>query len=72
MKEFVGNTVVIYIQTTNDSDYQEGNEYYAITLETEDVQEKLDESVQIDLKIEKNLDIPIVIDDEQCAQYHQF
>ena len=70
MKEFVGNTVVIYIQTTNDSDYQEGNEYYAITLETEDVQEKLDESVQIDLKIEKNLDIPIVIDDEQCAQYH--
>ena len=72
MKEFVGNTVVIYIQTTNDSDYQEGNEYYAITLETEDVQEKLDESVQIDLKIEKNLDIPIVICDEQCAQYHQF
>ena len=37
MKEFVGNTVVIYIQTTNDSDYQEGNEYYAITLEAEDV-----------------------------------
>ena len=49
---------------TNDSDDEEDNDYQNITLETEDVQEERDEPEQIDLEIDKNLDILIVIDDE--------
>ena len=40
------------------------NDYQTITLQTED------EPKQIDLEIDKNLDTPIVIDDDLCAQYH--
>ena len=35
-----------------------------ITLETEDVEEEIDEPGQTDLEIDKKLHIPIVIDDE--------
>ena len=57
---------------TNDSDDEEANEYQAITLETGDEEKEVDEPEQIDLEIDKNLDIPIVTDDEQCVYYHQF
>ena len=49
---------------TNDSDDEEDNDYRNISLETEDVQEERDEPEQIDLEIDKNLDILIVIDNE--------
>ena len=52
------------IDDTNDSDDEEGNEYQAITLETENVEEEIDEPEQIDLEIDKNLDISIATDDE--------
>ena len=35
-----------------------------ITLETEDVEEEIDEPGQTDLEIDKKLDTPIVTDDE--------
>ena len=46
---------------TNDSDDEEVNEYQAITLETGDEEKEVDEPEQIDLEIDKNLDIPIVL-----------
>ena len=58
------NTVVIYIQLTNDGDDEEDNDYQTITLETEDVEEEIDEPQQKDFEIDKSLDIPIVTDDE--------
>ena len=58
------NTVVIYIQLTNDGDDEEDNGYQTITLETEDVEEEIDEPQQTDFEIDKSLDIPIVTDDE--------
>ena len=58
------NTVVIYIQLTNDGDYEEDNDYQTITLEMEDVEEEIDEPQQTDFEIDKNLDIPIVTDNE--------
>ena len=56
--------MVIYIQPTNDGDYEEDNDYLTITLETEDVEKEIDEPQQIAIEIDKNLDIPIVTDDE--------
>ena len=47
---------------TNASNDEEDNDYYTITLGMEDVKEEKDEPEQVDLKIDKNLDIPIVID----------
>ena len=61
------NTVVIYIQLTNDGDDEEDNGYQTITLETEDVEEEIDEPQQTDFEIDKSLDIPIVTDDEQST-----
>ena len=58
------NTVVIYIQLTNDGDDEEDNGYQTITLETEDVEEEIDEPQQTDFEIDKSLDISIVTDDE--------
>ena len=58
------NTVVIYIQLTNDGDYEEDNDYQTITLEMEDVEEEIGEPQQTDFEIDKNLDIPIVTDNE--------
>ena len=57
---------------TNDSDDQKSNDYLIITLEEKYVKEKIDESEQIGLEMNKNLDVPIVIDDEQYAEDHQF
>ena len=34
------------------------------------MEENIYDPEQIDLGIDENLDIPVVIDDEQCAQYH--
>ena len=48
----------------NDSDDEEDNDYQTINLETEDEEEDTVESKQVDLEIDKNLDIPIVTDDE--------
>ena len=48
------------------------SDYQTITLEMAGVEQEIDEPEQIDLEIDKNLDIPIVINDEECAQYHQF
>ena len=45
-------------------------DYQTITLETVDVEEEIDEPEQIDWEIDKNLDIPNVIDDESGAKYH--
>ena len=42
----------------------EDNDYQTITLETEVVEEEIDERLQIGLEIGKNLDMPIVTDDE--------
>lgn len=56
--------MVIYIQLTNDGDDEEDNGYQTITLETEDVEEEIDEPQQTDFEIDKSLDIPIVTDDE--------
>ena len=58
------NTVVIYIQLTNDGDDEEDNGYQTITLETEDVEEEIDEPQQTDFEIDESLDISIVTDDE--------
>ena len=58
------NTVVIYIQLTNDGDDEEDNGYQTITLETEDVEEEIDEPQQTDFETDKSLDISIVTDDE--------
>ena len=49
---------------TNNSDDEEDNDYQTITLETENVEEEIDEPELIDLEIDKNLDIHIVIDIE--------
>ena len=49
---------------TNDNDDEEDNDYQTINLETEDAEKKIVEPEQTDLEIDKNLDIPIVIDDE--------
>ena len=49
---------------TNDSNEVQGNDYQTITLETEDVEEEMDETKQTDLENDKNLDIPIVTDEK--------
>ena len=49
---------------TNDSNEVQGNDYQTITLETEDVEEEMDEPKQTDLENDKNLDIPIVTDEK--------
>ena len=49
---------------TNDNDDEEDKNYPPITVETEDVEEGINEPEQINLGIDKNLDIPIVTDDE--------
>ena len=75
MEEFVNFSSFEYsgnlhsTNNTNNSDDEEDNGQ-TITLETEDVEEEIDESEQIALEIDKNSNIPIAIDDEQCAQYH--
>ena len=56
--------MVIYIQLTNDGDDEEDNGYQTITLETEDVEEEIDEPQQTDFEIDESLDISIVTDDE--------
>ena len=56
--------MVIYIQLTNDGDYEEDNDYQTITLEMEDVEEEIGEPQQTDFEIDKNLDILIVTDNE--------
>ena len=71
MEEFVENFYSVkysgnlYLtDDTNDSDEEEGNDYQTINLETKDVEEEIFEPEQIDLEIDKNLDISIVTDDE--------
>ena len=71
MKEFVENFYSFeYNESlhstddTHESDDEEGNNHLTITLETEDVDEEMEEFEQLDLEIGKNLDIPITIDDE--------
>ena len=49
---------------TNDSNEVEDNDYHIITLETEDVEEEMDEPEQTDLENDKNLDIPVVTDEK--------
>ena len=50
--------------TFQPSDDEEDNDYQTITLETEVVEEEIDERLQTGLEIGKNLDMPIVTDDE--------
>ena len=71
MKEFVENFYSFeYSESlhstddTHESDDEKDNNHLAITLETEDVDEEIEEFEQLDLEIGKNLDIPITIDDE--------
>ena len=52
---------------TNDNDDEEYNDHQTITLENEHVENEMDESEQLGLEIDKNSDVPIVIDDEKCA-----
>ena len=40
------------------------SDYQTITLETDDVEEEIDAPEQIDLEIDKNLEMPVVIDDK--------
>ena len=60
--EYSGN--LYSTNDTNDSDDEEFSKYQTITIETEDVEGEIDGSQQIDLEIDKNLDIPIVTDDK--------
>ena len=67
MEEFVENSFecsgnLPSTDDTNASNDEEDNDYYTITLGMEDVKEEKDEPEQVDLKIDNNLDIPIVID----------
>ena len=71
MKEFVENFYSFEnsenlhsTDDTHESDDEKDNNHLAITLETEDVDEEIEEFEQFDLEIGKNLDIPITIDDE--------
>ena len=71
MEEFVENFYSVkysgnlYLtDDANDNDDEEGNDYQTINLETKDVEEEIFEPEQIDLEIDKNLDISIVTDDE--------
>lgn len=71
MKEFVENFYSFEnsenlhsTDDTHESDDEKDNNHLAITLETEDVDEEIEEFEQLDLEIGKNLDIPITIDDE--------
>ena len=70
MKEFVENFYSFEYSgnlhstdDNHDSDDEDDN-HLTITLETEDVDEEIEEFEQIDLEIGKNLDIPITTDDE--------
>ena len=49
---------------TNDSNDKEDNDYQTIALKAEDVEDEIDDPEEIDLEIDKNLDIPTVTDDE--------
>ena len=60
--EYSGN--LHSVDDTNDSDDKKEIDYQTITLETENVKEEIDDPEQTDSEIDKNLDIPIVIDDE--------
>ena len=42
------------VSDTNGSDDEEDNDYETITLETEDVEDEIDEPEQIDLEIDMN------------------
>ena len=71
MEEFVENFYSVkysgnlyLIGDANDNDDEEGNDYQTINLETKDVEEEIVEPEQIDLEIDKNLDISIVTDDK--------
>ena len=71
MEEFVENLYSVkysgnlYLtDDANDNDDEEGNDYQTINLETKDVEEEIVEPEQIDLEIDKNLDISIATDDE--------
>ena len=71
MEEFVENFYSVkysgnlYLtDDANDNDDEEGNDYQTINLETKDVEEEIVEPEQIDLEIDKNLDISIATDDE--------
>ena len=71
MKEFVENFHSFEhsenLHSTDDthaSDDEEDNNHLTIILETEDMDEEIEEFEQLDLEIGKNLDIPITIDDE--------
>ena len=71
MEEFVENFYSVkysgnlYLtDDANDNDEEEGNDYQTINLETKDVEEEIVEPEQIDLEIDKNLDISIATDDE--------
>ena len=71
MKEFVENFYSFEhsenLHSTDDthaSDDEEDNDHLTIILETEDMDEEIEEFEQLDLEIGKNLDIPITIDDE--------
>ena len=60
--EYIGNRHST--DDTNDSNGKEDNHYQIIALPAEDVEDEIDEPDEIDLEIDKNLDIPTVIDDE--------
>ena len=71
MKEFVENFYSFEhsenLHSTDDthaSDDEEDNDHLTIILETEDMDEEIEEFEQLDLEIGKNSDIPITIDDE--------
>ena len=71
MKEFVENFHSFEhsenLHSTDDthaSDDEEDNNHLTIILETEDMDEEIEEFEQFDLEIGKNLDMPITIDDE--------
>ena len=49
---------------TNDSNEVEDNDYQITALETEDVEEEMDEPEQTDLENDKNLDIPVVTNEK--------
>ena len=49
---------------TNNSNHGEDNDGQTITFETENVEEEIDGPEQIDVEIDKNLDLRMVIDDE--------
>ena len=71
MEEFVENFYSFEyggnLHSTDDTNFIDGkdnNDYQTTALETEDVKEEIDEPEQTDLKLDKNLHIRILTDNE--------